>query len=74
MNKAWGGVIGSEMSDMTLDFMGPYGYLWKGAEQAPLGGETVDEYLMSGHSRVAAAGVDVAKGIVARRLLGLPRD
>jgi hypothetical protein len=27
---------------------------------------------MAGHDRVAAAGIDVAKSIVARRLLGLP--
>jgi hypothetical protein len=32
----------------------------------------VDQYLMAGHSRVAAAGVDTSKAIVARRLLGLP--
>ena len=74
MNKAWGGIIGSELSDMALDFMGAYGYLWRGSEQAPFGGETVDQYLMSGHSRVAAAGVDIAKGIVARRLLNLPHQ
>ena len=72
MNKAWGGIVWSEMTDMALDFMGPYGYLWRGSELAPLEGEIVDQYLMSGHSRVAAAGVDVAKGIIAKRLLGLP--
>jgi hypothetical protein len=37
-----------------------------------MGGDVVDQYLMAGHSRVAAAGVDIAKGIIARRLLGLP--
>lgn len=72
MNKIWGGIVWSEMTDLALDIMGPYGYLWTGAEEAPLGGNMVDQYLMAGHSRVAAAGVDIAKGIIAKRMLGLP--
>ncbi len=72
MNKAWCSVVGSEIADTGLDMMGPYGFLWKGSEHAPVGGEMVDQYLMAGHSRVAAAGVDTSKAIVARRLLGLP--
>ena len=72
MNKAWGGIVWSELTDMAMDFMGPYGYLWRGSEYAPMGGDMVDQYLMSGHARVAAAGVDVAKGIIAKRHLGLP--
>ncbi len=72
MNKIWGGIVWSEMTDIALDLMGPQGYLWKGAEQAPMEGAMVDQYLMAGHARVAAAGVDVAKGIIAKRLLGLP--
>lgn len=72
MLKAWGGTFFGEMSDMALDVMGPHGFLWRGSELAPMGGEMVDEYLMGGHSRVAAAGADVAKGIIAKRLLDLP--
>jgi len=72
MNKAWGASVGAEMSDLALDIMGPYGFLWQGSEHAPLGGSLIDEHLMAGHARVAAAGVDTAKSIVARRLLGLP--
>jgi hypothetical protein len=72
MNKAWGAAVGAEMSDLALDIMGPYGFLWQGCEHAPLDGTLVDEHLMAGHARVAAAGVDTAKSIVARRLLGLP--
>lgn len=72
MNKAWGGIVWSEMTDMALDLMGPFGYLWTDSEHSPLGGDMVDQYLMAGHARVAAAGVDVARGIIARRLLGLP--
>ncbi len=72
MNKIWGGIVWSEMTDMALDIMGPYGYLWTGAEDAPMEGDMVDQYLMAGHSRVAAAGVDIAKGIIAKRMLGLP--
>ena len=72
MNKAWGASVGAEMGDLALDIMGPYGFLWQGSEHAPLGGSLIDEHLMAGHARVAAAGVDTAKSIVARRLLGLP--
>jgi 3-oxocholest-4-en-26-oyl-CoA dehydrogenase alpha subunit len=72
MNKAWGGIVWSEMTDMALDVMGPQGYLWRGCDRSPLEGDMVDQYLMAGHARVAAAGVDVARGIIARRLLGLP--
>jgi alkylation response protein AidB-like acyl-CoA dehydrogenase len=72
MNKAWCSTVGTEIADLGLDIMGPYGFLWKDAEDAPIGGEMVDQYLMAGHSRVAAAGVDTSKAIVARRLLGLP--
>ena len=72
MNKAWCSIVGSEIADTGLDIMGPYGFLWKGSDDAPMGGDMVDQYLMAGHSRVAAAGVDTSKAIVARRLLGLP--
>jgi alkylation response protein AidB-like acyl-CoA dehydrogenase len=72
MNKAWGATVGAEMGELALDIMGPFGYLWAGAEHAPLNGYLVDEHLMAGHARVAAAGVDTAKSIIARRLLGLP--
>jgi len=72
MNKAWGAMIGDEMTDATLDLCGPFGFLWRDTEHAVLGGNVIDEYLMAGHDRVAAAGVDTAKSIVARRLLGLP--
>jgi alkylation response protein AidB-like acyl-CoA dehydrogenase len=72
MNKAWGGSVWSELTDIALDIMGPYGYLWYGSADAPMEGEMVDQYLMAGHARVAAAGVDIARGIIARRLLGMP--
>ena len=72
MNKAWCSTVGSEIADLGLDLMGPYGFLWKGGDDAPIGGDMVDQYLMAGHSRVAAAGVDTSKSIVAKRLLGLP--
>jgi hypothetical protein len=72
MNKIWNGDIGQELTEAALDIMAPYGFLWRGSEHAPLGGEVVDEFLMAGHDRVAAASVDVSKSIVARRLLGLP--
>jgi len=72
MNKAWGASIGDEMAQMGLDLAGPYGGLWGCEEYAPFAGKLADEYLMAGHARVAAGGVDTSKSIIARRLLGLP--
>jgi len=72
MNKAWSASVGAEMAELALDIMGPFGFLWQGSEHAPFDGALVDEHLMAGHARVAAAGVDTSKAIVARRLLGLP--
>ncbi len=71
MNKMWGGIIETILSDETLDVLGPDGFLWKD-EDAPMDGEVVDDYLWAGHQRVAAAGVDISKNILAKRLLGLP--
>ncbi len=72
MNKMWGGIVETVLSDQALDIMGPYGYLWHDDEQAPMDGDMVDDYLWAGHLRVAAAGVDLSKNIIARRHLGLP--
>lgn len=72
MNKMWGGIVETVMSDEALDILGPYGYLWHGEERAPMDGDVVDDYLWAGHLRVAAAGVDLSKNIIARRHLGLP--
>jgi alkylation response protein AidB-like acyl-CoA dehydrogenase len=71
MNKAWGAIVITEMSDTALDIMGPEGYLWRDPN-APMDGEMANSYLMAGHARTAAAGLDVAKNIIARRFLGLP--
>ncbi|HXG41915.1 MAG TPA: acyl-CoA dehydrogenase family protein [Dehalococcoidia bacterium] len=72
MNKMWGAVVETELADATLDLMGTPGYLAAGDEEAPLGGQVLDDYLFVGHMRVAAAGVDIAKNLIAKRLLGLP--
>jgi alkylation response protein AidB-like acyl-CoA dehydrogenase len=72
MNKMWGGIAETVLTDEALDIMGPYGYLWHNGGHAPMDGDMVDDYLWAGHQRVAAAGVDISKNIIARRYLGLP--
>lgn len=72
MNKMWGGIVETVLTDEALDIMGPYGYLWHNGGHAPMEGDMVDDYLWAGHQRVAAAGVDISKNIIARRYLGLP--
>ncbi len=73
MNKMWGGIVETVLADEVLDLMGPFGYLWHDEGHAPMDGDVVDDYLWAGHQRVAAAGVDIAKNIIAQRHLGLPR-
>ncbi len=72
MNKMWGGIAETVLTDEALDIMGPYGSLWHNGGHAPMDGDMVDDYLWAGHQRVAAAGVDISKNIIARRYLGLP--
>ncbi len=71
MNKMWGGIVETILGDETLDVLGPHGFLWKD-EDAPMHGEVVDDYLWAGHQRVAAAGVDISRNMIAKRMLGLP--
>lgn len=71
MNKAWGSAMQDEVCQVAQDIMGPFGFITQG-EHSGLEGYMVEEGLMAGHGKVAAAGHDVAKSIVARRLLGLP--
>jgi len=72
MSKAWGSCMHDESCQLGVDIMGPYGFLANGSEYAGLNGYIMEEYLMGGHVRVAAGGVDTSKSIIARRLLGLP--
>jgi hypothetical protein len=72
MNKAWGSCMQDEVCSLAQEIMGPFGFLVRGSEHAGLDGYIVEEGLMAGHVKVAAAGVDVAKSIVAKRMLGLP--
>ena len=71
MNKAWGSYMQDEVCRVAQDIMGPFGFVTQG-EHSGLEGYMVEEGLMAGHGKVAAGGHDVAKSIVARRLLGLP--
>ena len=72
MNKAWGSTMHDECCQIAHEIMGPFGYIGEGSEHSALDGYIMEEGLMSGHCRVAAAGVDTAKSIVAKRMLGLP--
>ncbi|MDO8864009.1 acyl-CoA dehydrogenase family protein [Haliea sp. E1-2-M8] len=74
MNKAWGAMMHDETCSLAENILGPYGCLAKGSPYAALQGYIMEEYLMAGHGRIAAGGVDTAKTIIARRLLGLPNS
>jgi len=70
MNKAMAAMAYSELCNTALDLMGPDGYVLD--EDAPMNGETPINYLESGHMKVAAAGVDLAKSMIAKQHLRLP--
>src|SRR3989304_15040 len=42
MNKMWGGIVETVLSDEALDILGPYGYLWGDEEHAPMNGDVAD--------------------------------
>lgn len=71
MNKAMAAIAYAELIDTAMDLMGPEGYVLD--ECAPMNGETPSCYLESGHMKVAAAGLDVARNMIARQHLQLPR-
>ena len=60
MNKAWGSCMQDEVCQVAQEIMGPFGFLVDGAEHAGLNGYIVEEGLMAGHVKVAAAGVDAS--------------
>lgn len=70
MNKAMAAIAYAELIDTTLDLMGPDGYVMD--DDAPMNGETPECYLESGHMKVAAAGLDVARNMIAKQHLRLP--
>ncbi|AMN47772.1 hypothetical protein ACG33_11820 [Steroidobacter denitrificans] len=70
MNKAMAAIAYAELIDTTLDLMGPDGYVLD--EDAPMSGEIPSCYLESGHMKVAAAGLDVARNMIAKQHLRLP--
>ncbi|TAK53912.1 MAG: acyl-CoA dehydrogenase [Gammaproteobacteria bacterium] len=70
MNKAMAAIAYSELVDTALDLMGPDGYVM--GSDAPMNGETPLNYLESGHMKVAAAGLDVARNMIAKQHLHLP--
>jgi alkylation response protein AidB-like acyl-CoA dehydrogenase len=70
MNKAMAATAYAELVDTALDLMGPDGYVLD--DDAPMHGETPVCYLESGHMKVAAAGQDVARNMIAKQHLRLP--
>ena len=70
MNKAMAAMAYFELCDTALDLMGPDGYVMD--VDAPMGGETPINYLESGHMKVAAAGLDLARNMIAKQHLRLP--
>jgi alkylation response protein AidB-like acyl-CoA dehydrogenase len=62
------------MLEVPLAVMGPYGLLAEGDERAPLDGRWPHLHLYSRGRTIAAGTSEIQRGIIAQRVLGLPKD
>jgi alkylation response protein AidB-like acyl-CoA dehydrogenase len=62
------------MLEVPLSVMGPYGLLAEGDERAPLDGRWPHLHLYSRGRTIAAGTSEIQRGIIAQRVLGLPKD
>jgi len=62
------------MLQVALDVAGPYAQLAPGDENAPMAGRWPHLYLYSRGRTIAAGTSEIQRGIIAQRVLGLPKD
>ncbi len=62
------------MLQVSLDIAGPYAQLAAGDERAPMEGRWPHLYLYSRGRTIAAGTSEIQRGIIAQRVLGLPKD
>jgi alkylation response protein AidB-like acyl-CoA dehydrogenase len=74
MEKLFWSEMFQRMLDVPLAIMGPYGMLADGDERAPLEGRWPHLQLYSRGRTIAAGTSEIQRGIIAQRVLGLPKD
>jgi alkylation response protein AidB-like acyl-CoA dehydrogenase len=74
MEKLFWSEMYQRMLEIPLSIAGPYGLLEGDDPRAPLGGRWPHLYLYSRGRTIAAGTSEIQRGIIAQRVLGLPKD
>jgi alkylation response protein AidB-like acyl-CoA dehydrogenase len=74
MEKLFWSEMFQRMLEVPLAIAGPYGQLTSDDRHAPLAGRWLHLYLYSRGRTIAAGTSEIQRGIIAQRVLGLPKD
>jgi alkylation response protein AidB-like acyl-CoA dehydrogenase len=74
MEKLFWSEMYQRMLETALEVAGPYSLLSRGDPRAPLQGRWPHLYLYSRGRTIAAGTSEIQRGIIAQRVLGLPKD
>jgi len=74
MEKLFWSEMYQRMLETAMEVSGPYSVLAKGDKRAPLSGRWPHLYLYSRGRTIAAGTSEIQRGIIAQRVLGLPKD
>jgi alkylation response protein AidB-like acyl-CoA dehydrogenase len=74
MEKLFWSELYQRMLEIPMSIAGPYGMLSGEDARAPLGGRWPHLYLYSRGRTIAAGTSEIQRGIIAQRVLGLPKD
>jgi alkylation response protein AidB-like acyl-CoA dehydrogenase len=74
MEKLFWSEMYQRLLQVALDVAGPYAQLAPGDSRAPMGGRWPQLYLYSRGRTIAAGTSEIQRGIIAQRVLGLPKD
>jgi alkylation response protein AidB-like acyl-CoA dehydrogenase len=74
MEKLFWSEMYQRLLQVALDVAGPYAQLAPGDSRAPMAGRWPQLYLYSRGRTIAAGTSEIQRGIIAQRVLGLPKD
>ncbi len=74
MEKLFWSEMYQRMLETAMEVTGPWSVLAKGDKRAPLSGRWPHLYLYSRGRTIAAGTSEIQRGIIAQRVLGLPKD
>jgi alkylation response protein AidB-like acyl-CoA dehydrogenase len=74
MDKLFWSEMFQRMLEVAMSVAGPYSQLAAGDPHAPMQGHWPHMYLYSRGRTIAAGSSEIQRGIIAQRVLGLPKD